>query len=133
MTDKKRDLCLYRMTQAKETIQSAELCLNNHFFKDTINRSYYASFYAVKAVLAINGVDFKRHKDVVAYFNQNYVAKEIVTKKLGRLLSRLQKKRETSDYDDFYIASFDEANEQLEASKQIVSEIESYIDELNIW
>lgn len=64
------------------------------FFKDTINRSYYAAFYAVKAVLAIEGVDFKRHKDVVAYFNQHYVANEIFTKALGRLLARLQKKRE---------------------------------------
>ena len=132
MTDKQKDLCLYRIAQAKETIQSAELCLDNHFFKDTINRSYYASFYAVKAVLATDGVDFKRHKDVVAYFNQNYVAKETVTKTMGRMLSRLQKKRESSDYDDFYSASFDEAREQLESAKQIVNEIEKYIDKLNI-
>lgn len=132
MTDKQKDLCLYRIAQAQETIQSAKLCLDNHFFKDTINRSYYAAFYAVKAVLAIEGVDFKRHKDVVAYFNQHYVANEIFTKALGRLLARLQKKREISDYDDFYIASFEEAREQLEASRQIVTEIHDYMEQLNI-
>ena len=44
----------------------------------------------------------------------------------------MQKKRESSDYDDFYIASFDEAREQLESAKQIVNEIEKYIDKLNI-
>lgn len=28
-------------------------------------RSYYAAFYAVKAVLALEERDFKRHKDVM--------------------------------------------------------------------
>lgn len=45
MTQKQKDLCLYRMTQAEETIKSAKLCLENHFLKDAINRSYYAAFY----------------------------------------------------------------------------------------
>lgn len=59
----------------------------------------------MKAVLALADTDFKRHKDVVAYFNKEYVAVGILPRELGRLLARLQKKRETSDYDDFYIAS----------------------------
>ncbi|MGN0267892.1 MAG: HEPN domain-containing protein [Lachnospiraceae bacterium] len=36
-----------------------------------MNRCYYAAFYAVKAVLALESVDFRRHKDVIAYFNQH--------------------------------------------------------------
>lgn len=32
MTDKQKDLCLYRIAQTQETIQSAKLCLDNHFF-----------------------------------------------------------------------------------------------------
>ena len=109
MTEKQRDLCIYRLKQAEETVQSAKLCKNNHFYKDAINRAYYAAFYAVKAVLAIEGIDFKRHKDVVAYFNQHYVATGLFSKETGKSLARLQKKREVSDYDDFYIASAEEA------------------------
>ena len=41
-------------------------------YKDSINRCYYAAFYAIKAVLALEGKDFKRHKDAVGYFNQTY-------------------------------------------------------------
>lgn len=51
-------------------------------------------------------------KDVVAYFNKNYVAAEIFEKKIGRMLSNLQQTRETSDYDDFYIASKENAEMQ---------------------
>lgn len=127
MTEKQKDLCFYRMAQAEETIQSAHLCMENHLFKDAINRSYYAAFYAVKAVLALADTDFKRHKDVVAYFNKEYVAQGIFSRETGRLLARLQKKREASDYDDFYIASHDEAAEQINAAGDILKEIKVYL------
>ena len=57
-------------------------CLNEGLYKDSVNRSYYAAFYAVKAVLALSTVDFKRHKDVMGYFNKEYVAKEVFGKVL---------------------------------------------------
>lgn len=127
MTDKQKDLSLYRFSQAEETLQSAQLCESMRFYKDAINRAYYAAFYAVKAVLAIADVDFKRHKDVVAYFNQNYVATEIFEKDCGRKLARLQRKREASDYDDFYIASADEANEQIASAIYIIKNVKTYL------
>lgn len=129
MTDKQKDLCVYRFAQAEETIRSAQLCVDNRFYKDAINRAYYAAFYAVKAVLAISDVDFKRHKDVVAYFNQHYVATDMLSREAGRRLARLQKKRETSDYDDFYVASAAEAQEQLDSARSIVSEIKDYLQQ----
>ena len=74
MSEKKVDLCIYRMRSAIETLGASALCLESQHYKDSINRSYYAAFYAVKAVLALEEVDFKRHKDAVAYFNKTYVA-----------------------------------------------------------
>ena len=111
--DKRQDLCNYRIDQAKETINVAKLCFENGHYKDAINRAYYAAFYAVKAVLALDNIDFKRHKDVVATFNRDYVASGVYEKEIGRLLSRLQKKRENSDYDDFYIASKEERSDKV--------------------
>jgi uncharacterized protein (UPF0332 family) len=73
MSDKDRDLTLYRLSLSKETLENAKLCLDNKFYRDCINRSYYAAFYAVKAVLAVESIDFKRHKDAVGYFNKQYV------------------------------------------------------------
>ncbi len=125
--DKRQDLCNYRIDQAKETINVAKLCFENGHYKDAINRAYYAAFYAVKAVLALDNIDFKRHKDVVATFNRDYVASGVYEKEIGRLLSRLQKKRENSDYDDFYIASKEEAEDQIKFAEQIVMSITNKI------
>ncbi len=120
-------MCIYRINSALETLDAAKVCIDSKYYKDAINRSYYASFYAIKAVLAMEGTDFKRHKDVVAYFNKNYVATEIFDKKLGRMLSNLQQTRETSDYDDFFIASKEDAETQCENAESIIEAVKKYL------
>ncbi len=127
MKDKAVDLSIYRIQNAKETLNAASLCLEQKLFKDAINRCYYSAFYAVKAVLALEEVDFKRHKDVVAYFNKAYVATEIFSKEIGKKLGRLKQERESSDYDDFYMASASDAVEQFETAKLIVVGVETYL------
>ena len=124
---KKTDLCLYRFNSAIETLDTAKMCMDNKKYKDAINRCYYSAFYAVKAVLALEEVDFKRHKDIVAYFNQHYVATDLFPRDIGRMMGRLQKKRESSDYDDFYLASLDEVKEQYTFAEMIIMEVEKYI------
>ena len=132
MSEKKVDLCIYRMRSAIETLGVSALCLESQHYKDSINRSYYAAFYAVKAVLALEEVDFKRHKDAVAYFNKTYVAPDIFPREIGKKLGRLKQERETSDYDDFYIASAADATEQYAAAEFIITEVKQYLDGENV-
>ena len=132
MSEKKVDLCIYRMRSAIETLGVSALCLESQHYKDSINRSYYAAFYAVKAVLALEEVDFKRHKDAVAYFNKTYVATDIFQREIGKKLGRLKQERETSEYDDFYIASSTDAEEQYAAAELIIVEVKKYLDRKNI-
>ena len=68
------ELSKYRYSLAKQTYNNAKMCFDNGFYRDCINRSYYAVFYAIRAVLALESIDFKRHKDVAAYFNKEFVA-----------------------------------------------------------
>ena len=126
--DRSIDLAKYRLDTADETLEVAKECFDKKHYKDAINRSYYAAFYAARAVLALEGVDYKRHKDVIAHFNQYYVATEKLPKEIGRKLAGLQQKREQSDYDDFFIASVEEAQKQYENSKMIVECIKTYLN-----
>ena len=91
MDNRKQDLSSYRLSQAEDSIKVAQMSYDNALFKDSINRSYYATFYAIKAVLALEEIDFKRHKDVMGYFNKEYVAKEIFPRELGRRIGILQR------------------------------------------
>lgn len=45
MQDKAKDLCIYRMNSALETLGAAKVCMESKHYKDAINRSYYAAFY----------------------------------------------------------------------------------------
>ena len=128
MDERQIDLSKYRIQEAKDSLQVAERCLSDGFYKDAINRSYYAAFYCIKAVLALGTVDFKRHKDVIAYFNKEYVATNIFPRELGRKLSTLKQLREKSDYDDFYIASKTQAEEQYGTAKFVLEQINSYLN-----
>ncbi|MCD7813492.1 MAG: HEPN domain-containing protein [Lachnospiraceae bacterium] len=125
--ERKVDLSKYRIQNAHESLEVAEYCCRNAHYRDSINRSYYAAFYSVKAVLALEGKDFKRHKDVMAYFNQTYVAGNSLPRECGRKIAQLQQKRDKSDYDDFYVASKEEAMQQLENAKAIINAVEEYL------
>ena len=84
LASRQEELSAYRLQESEDSLRVTKLCLDSGLYKDSINRSYYAAFYAIKAVLALGTIDFKRHKDVMAYFNKTYVATEIFPRELGR-------------------------------------------------
>lgn len=130
VTDKEEELSSYRLKMAKETYANAKLSFENNFYKDSNNRSYYVIFYAIKAVLALEEVDFKRHKDAVAYFNKTYVATEVFPKSLGKKISKAKIVREAGDYDDFYVFTKEEAKEQLDTASEMLHETERFLGKI---
>lgn len=66
----------------------------------------------------------------MAYFNKEYVAKEVFPRELGRKLGTLKQLREKSDYDDFYIASKDKAEEQFQTAKLTITSVKEYLSNL---
>lgn len=127
---RQKDLCGYRLLQAEDSLKAAKINYENALFKDSINRSYYASFYAIKAVLALEEIDFKRHKDAIGYFNKSYVATNKFPKELGRKIGMLKQLREKSDYDDFFIAGKEEAGIQIETAELMITEVKRFIADI---
>lgn len=120
----------YRLSKAKETLETAKMIFRDgKDFTSANNRAYYAIFYAIRAVLAIEEVDFKRHKDVLAYFNKEYVSKEIFPKKIGRKIAQAQRIREDSDYDDDYEPSLEKTEQQIKTAEELVVLVEKYISD----
>lgn len=122
------DVANYKLAQAKDDLDSAILLFNAKKYKASNNRAYYSSFHAIGAVLALEPAAFKKHKDALAYFNKNYVHTEIFPKDIGRKIARLEVIRHKSDYDDFYIASKEEAAQQILIAKEIGTLAENYLN-----
>ena len=122
-----KELSIHRLEQAKEDLLAAKLMYDSNLYKSANNRAYYSIFHAIKSVLALEPIDFKKHKDVQAYFNKNYVSTEVFPKYLGRKIAQASVIREDSDYDDEFVVNSEKTLEQIETAKEMIKLVEKYI------
>ena len=128
--ENKEDFAKYRLSKAKETLKTAEYVFKEvKDYTSANNRAYYSIFYSVRAVLALEEIDFKRHKDVIAYFNKNYINTNIFPRNIGRKISQAKSVREDSDYDDKYEPSSEKTLEQIKTARQLIDLVEKYLNE----
>lgn len=116
----KKDVANYRLQIAKEDLEAAYVLLQADSYRGANNRAYYAIFHVVSAVLALEGVSFKRHKDTLAYFNKNYVAAGILSREMGKKIVKAEEIRHASDYDTFYVASKEDTVQQIETADKLI-------------
>ena len=79
------DLVKYRLESAQEKLESAKILLDAGQLKDSVGRSYYAIFTAVRAVLAKDAVDFSKHAGVISYFQREYIKTEVFEKRYSSI------------------------------------------------
>ena len=120
------DLVRYRIETAKSDLKSADILLKEGEYRGANNRAYYAIYHAISAVHALNGKSYKRHKDTLANFNKDYTKTEIFPRDFGRKIAQAEEIRHASDYDDFYIATKEKAEEQIMTAKELIEQIEAY-------
>ena len=127
LDDNRRDLCKYRLERARECLKSAILLRDLGDYVSSANRSYYSIFHAIRAIMALDGEDRKKHSGVIAYFQEKYVKTEIFDKDYSYIIKNAFQIRQESDYDDFCIISKEEVNEQLENAERLIAKISEYI------
>lgn len=120
-------LCINRLNAGKEKLAVCNLLCEAGYYKDANNRAYYSIFNSIRAILSTIPIDFKRHKDVIAYFNQNFVKTEIFPKELGHRISLANAIREDSDYLDSYMINKKETEEQIQTAMDVSEYAEKYI------
>ena len=123
------DVARYRLQTAKEDLDTANLTFSLGQFRAANNRAYYSIFHSIYAVLAKEGVAFKRHKDTVSYFNKNYIHAGIFPNELGRKIVTAEEIRHASDYDTFYIASKEITAQQIQTAEQLLLLAIKYLED----
>lgn len=124
------EFALYRLKRAKDEYETAEFLYKENKLLPANNRAYYSIFYAIRAVLAMEKIDFKRHKDVLAYFNKNYIKTEIFPRQIGKKVIIASKVREDSDYDENYEQNSETTFLQIETAKELIELVEEYLNKL---
>ena len=121
------NLVKYRLKSAEERLESAKILLDAGQWKDSIGRSYYAIFTAVRAVLAKDEIDFSKHAGVISYFQREYIKTGIFDKKYSSILQNAFQIRNNCDYNDFFIVSRSDAQEQYERAQDMITAIREFL------
>ncbi|MBO6137001.1 MAG: HEPN domain-containing protein [Lachnospiraceae bacterium] len=127
MDSRIKDLSKYRFQTSLESLTDAKIMYDNGRYKNALNRAYYSIFHAIRAVCALDGFDSSKHSGVISYFNQNYVKTEAFSRELSKIIRYASENREKADYLDFFVASRDEAEKQIERAEYFSKEIRQYL------
>ena len=106
------------------------LLLERESYKSAANRAYYAVFHAMRAVLAYDGYDSKKHSGIISEFRRLYIRTGTFESKMSDTIRELFDLRTDSDYDDFFIASKADVTAQVQNAGYFVGEVKNYLQKL---
>jgi uncharacterized protein (UPF0332 family) len=128
MTERNKELALYRMTRANETLEDARILANAGRWNASVNRLYYACFYAVSALLVGRGLSSSRHSGVRSLFNKHYVKTGKVQKDLARIYNDLFERRQEGDYIDFVQFEESQVRPWISEAEKFIAHIRSVFE-----
>ena len=121
-------LIRYRMEQAEESLKDAKVLLDaGRSPRSIINRSYYAMFYALLALLQKIGKVPRKHSGAISLFDTEFVLKGIFPKELSKDLHDIFNLRQVSDYQVIERVTSEDAETALERAEGFVEAVAKYL------
>lgn len=115
------------MARASETLEDARVLARAERWNACVNRLYYACFYAISALLLLDGLTSSKHAGVRSIFNKQYVKAGKIPKYLARIYNDLFERRQESDYMDFVDFQRDQVLPWISEAEKLVSHIADMI------
>jgi uncharacterized protein (UPF0332 family) len=119
----RRELVTYRLNKAKATINEIDLHIQNELWNTSVNRIYYACYYAVSALLINSAVKAQTHAGVRQMFGLHFVKSGKIEIDLGKFYTDIFDKRMSGDYEDFVDFQKEEVLELYSQADQLVTRI----------
>ncbi len=124
----KSDLVQYRISKSKEASYDAKLALENERYANALNRIYYSIFYIVSALALKYDFSTSKHKQLLGWFNFNFVKNGLIDHKLNEIYKNAYDNRQEADYEDFIEYEKMEIELSYSESLYFISELESIIN-----
>lgn len=116
-----------RLKLAGDKITAAKILLENHQYRDTVSRAYYAIYYAAKALLLHHGQDPHSHKGVDILFRKFCAAHKRPEIAFAKMFSLMREMRLNADYKEKINIGGEDAQEAIDMAKSFLKEIKSLI------
>lgn len=128
MSEETKALVAYRLERARQTLDEARLLLNAGHGNATVNRLYYACFYAVSALLLADGISTSRHTHLRSILHRDYVRSGRIPQEMGQHFDVLFDSRKEGDYADLVVFQTEAIRSWMERTEQFVQHVGGLID-----
>lgn len=122
-----RELVKYRIEQAEESLEAARLLHEKALERPSLNRAYYAMFYAVLALLATRKRETSKHSGAIALFDLEYVKPGIFPKDFSKWLHEAFDLRQRSDYSSQFQIAAEEVESILQNATSFVVKVKELV------
>ncbi len=92
------DLAKYRLEKAKNTLLDAQKYIEDATLESTVNRIYYAMFYAINGLMITKGLSSSKHAGVRSIFNREFINKGLIEKQSALLKMVVKDKAAVLNY-----------------------------------
>jgi len=126
--DKKRELALYRIQQADESLDEARFLFEGSKSpRSIINRAYYSMFYAILSLLVFEPFSSSKHSGVISYFNRHFIKRGVFPLELGRAVNKAFDLRQRGDYREQVNLTADQAEPFLDWARKLIDSVKKYL------
>ena len=123
-----RKLVAYRLEQAEESLRDAGVLLGGQGSpRSIVNRSYYAMFYSVLALLLAEGKSASSHAGVLSLFDREFVHAGVFSRQISRDLHQAFDLRHFADYKETACVSPERAREIFARAENFVRTIRQHL------
>jgi uncharacterized protein (UPF0332 family) len=115
------------LNHAERAIDTADNLLINEHNLALANRSYYAIFYCICALLLTENIITKKHEGARVKFHELFVKTKRFSLEAGRMLERSFESRQSADYDMDTEITDEQAHQLLNDAREFYSLTVAYL------
>jgi len=115
-----------RFALAINKLQVAKILIKEKQYRDAVSRSYYAMFYAAKAVILLKNYkkrDPSTHKGVRILFSKYFIKTKLIENTFSKMLRAVEEARFDADYGEKVKIYKKNAKEALDLAKKFVEKM----------
>jgi hypothetical protein len=124
---KESEIVAETIKKYKERLESARILYKADKYNDSVSRSYYALFDAIRGLLEVSGESAKSHRGLLVKFHNNFIKTGKVSKRYSKTIGRMAKLREEADYSFTFDITKIEAKAALSDVEELLTKIEKVL------
>ena len=91
-------------------------------------QTVFSVFHAMRAVLALDGIDRKHHSGVISEFRRLYVKTGIFDRDVSSIIATMSLMRHDSDYDDYIPIEKEDLDDMIPKVNKLITEVQKYLE-----